>query len=232
MGGVPLNPESSKAEAAAGQSHGLLALFCDMEEKWREEFRAWLAEDMFPARLKAGLFACASYDAVADIERGTQSTVPEFLTLYETATVADLYGEAYQSLRRDRDERDTAIHERMMGLERYTLASAGPSPAPGGELAPVVYVDRFDLRPDDIGAFNAWFVNEYLSWCAKLRGLVRVRRYLSMEGAPRHFILHEFEDRSFYEDAVWKALRNSKEWVMAGNTYGAPGLYERAVKAP
>ena len=48
MGGVPLNPESSKAEAAAGQSHGLLALFCDMEEKWREEFRAWLAEACQP----------------------------------------------------------------------------------------------------------------------------------------------------------------------------------------
>jgi hypothetical protein len=211
----------------------MLAIFCDLEEKWHEEFRAWLAEDMFPARLAAGFCGCASYSAVSGVEKETQANVPEFLTLYETPTLAGLYGEAYQSLRRDRDIRDTVMHEQMMGMERYTLSATGPdTPGDAGGFAPVVFVDRFDLWPEYVQDFNHWFVTEYLTWCAKLPGLVRVRRYLAMEGAPRHFILNEFEDSGFFDDAVWRALRNAKEWGPAGMTYGAPGLYERAVKAP
>ncbi|MFC1492024.1 hypothetical protein ACFLQ0_05515 [Nitrospinota bacterium] len=223
--------QGGSASGPSEQGHGMLALFCDLEEKWHEEFRAWLAEDMFPARLAVGFPSCASYDAVPDVAGSTQVSVPEFLTLYETPALADLYDEAYQALRRDRDPRDAVMHERMMGLERYTLSLTGPA-ATGEGLAPFVFVDRFDLRPDDVQTFNIWFMMEYLPWCAKLPGLVRVRRYLAMEGAPRHFILHEFEDRAFHEDAVWRALRNAKEWVLAGMTYGSPGLYERVVKAP
>ncbi len=217
--------------ASSDQGRGMLAIFCDLEEKWRDEFRSWLAEDMFPARLAVGFPCCASYDAVPDMGGGTHVGVPEFLSLYEAPALADLYGEPYQALRRNRDLRDASFHERMMGMERYSLVHTG-NDAGGGGFAPFVFVDRFDLRPEDVQAFNVWFVTEYLPWCAKLSGLIRVRRYLAMEGAPRHFILHEFEDSSFHEDAVWKALRNAKEWGLAGMTYGSPGFYGRAVQAP
>ncbi len=46
------------------QRMGLLAIFCDMGDQWREEFRHWLKEDMFPARVGIGFPACASYDVI------------------------------------------------------------------------------------------------------------------------------------------------------------------------
>ena len=84
----------------------------------------------------------------------------------------------------------------------------------------------------DVQAFNIWFEGEYLPWCSKMPGLVRVRRYLAMEGAPRHFILHEFEGTAFQEDPLWRALRKSKEWALCAMTYGAPALYKCVIKVP
>ena len=125
------------------------------------------------------------------------------------------------------------MHERMIGMERYALSLVGPILSrDGGGLAHYVYVDRFDLRPADVQAFNIWFEGEYLPWCTKMPGLVRVRRYLAMEGAPRHFVLHEFEGTAFQEDPLWRALRKSKEWALCAMTYGAPALYKCVIKVP
>ena len=59
---------------------GMLALFCDMGDQWREEFRMWLSEDMFPARMGIGFPACASYDALPGLEgagsEGSQTVAP------------------------------------------------------------------------------------------------------------------------------------------------------------
>ena len=68
--------------------------------------------------------------------------------------MANQYGEAYQSHRRDRDGCDAAIHERMVALVRYSLATTGLAAALDTELAPVGYVDCFDLHPKNIQEFN------------------------------------------------------------------------------
>jgi hypothetical protein len=216
---------------------GMLAIFCDMEAQWHGEFRDWLNEDMFPARLRLDFPACASYDVISgqmgEESNGALATAPPFLTIYETPSISDLYGEPYQGLRRDRAPRDREMHERMIGMERYTLTLVGPLVSRDGDsLAPFAYVDRFDLRPSDVQPFNIWFEAEYLPWCSKLPSLLRVRRYLAMEGAPRHLVFHEFSDTKFQDDPLWRALRNAKEWLVCAMTYGAPALYQRVAKAP
>ncbi|MEK6711892.1 MAG: hypothetical protein AABZ64_15090 [Nitrospinota bacterium] len=212
---------------------GLLAIFCDLESRWHQEFRAWLAEEMFPARLDIGFCCCASYDLVPGEGDDRSSFAPPFLTLYETPALADLYGEPYAALRRDRGERDRAFHQRMLGVERYTLAAGGLPPA-GGEpgLGPLAFVDRFDLRPAEVDGFNGWFEAEYAPWCAKVPGCIRVRRYLAMEGAPRHFVLHEFGSEAFLDHSLWRALRHEEHWSPTAMTHGSPALYRRAVQAP
>jgi len=222
------------SETGSIRGTGLLAIFCDLESRWREEFRPWLREEMFPARLGIGFRACASYDAVPGAPETSTVGTPPFLTLYECPAVGDLYGEPYQALRRNRGERDRAFHERMISMERYTLAAAGPPLPGGGEagLAPYVFVDRFDVRPGDAEPFNIWYECDYAPWCAKIPGLVRLRRYLAVEGAPRHFLMHEFAGQEFCDDKLWRALRRETAWSYAGSTHGSPGLYRRVEKAP
>ena len=43
----------------AQQGTGMLAMFVNLDQKWRNDFRIWLKEDMFTARLNIGFQACA-----------------------------------------------------------------------------------------------------------------------------------------------------------------------------
>jgi hypothetical protein len=169
---------------------GLLAIFCDLDVPDRADFRPWLHDDMFPARMAIGFNACASYDLIAG--EGQQ-----FVTLYEMPSLGHLYGEAYQGLRRTRGPRDAAYHQKFRNPDRYTLAWAGPELgrlADGTDgLAPFIQVDRFDLAESDTQTFNIWFATEYLPTIARHPDDVRVRRYLSMEGRLSHVVLLESE---------------------------------------
>ena len=213
---------------------GLLAMFVDLEEKERADFRPWLARDMFPPRLRIGFLAAASYDRVMDDGVGQAAVGPGFVTLYDLPSLGHLYGEPYQALRRRRGSRDAAYHEAFIAPERYTLAWAGPevSSASGGGFAPYIFIDRFDLAPADAQAFNIWFAGAYLPGVTKIDGLRRVRRYLAMEGAPAHMVVHEFASRAALDGPPWAELRQAREWSLADPAEGAPGLYSRIIHAP
>ena len=171
-----------------GRGTGLLAIFCDLDAEDRLDFRPWLTEDMFPARMRIGFNACASYDRVAG--EGQQ-----FLTLYEMPSLGHLYGEAYQGLRRDRKPRDAAYHEKFRNPDRYTLAWAGPElAAPDlGDTAQgtLIRVDRFDLDASGAQDFNIRFITRYLPKLVRSADVVGLRRYLAMEGSPSHLVIRD-----------------------------------------
>ncbi|MGI9379805.1 MAG: hypothetical protein ACR2OW_09130 [Methyloligellaceae bacterium] len=206
---------------------GLLAIFCDLAEPDKTDFRPWLAEEMFPARVAIGFRACASFDRVS-------GEGPEFATLYETSSPGDLYGRPYQRLRENRSQRDLAYHQKFQNPERHTLTWVGPeltatasstASLAASMFSEYIHVDRFELPSADIQPFNMWFVNTYLPGLTELRGFARVRRYLSLEGKPAHFVLHEFADMSFEDDPAWRNLREN--FIKSQS-----GLYRRIVHAP
>lgn len=198
---------------------GLLAVFCDLAVADRTDFRPWLVEDMFPARIDIGFNGCASFDRVS-------GEGPEFVTMYEMPSLGHLYGEPYQALRRVRNPRDAAYHNKFQKLERYTLSWAGPElSSDANEFSPYVAVDRFNLAADAAQEFNIWFVCTYLPALAQIPRVTRVRRYLSMEGTPSHFVLHELSDRSIVESSKWQELRRELGDFTSG-------VYQRIVAAP
>ena len=211
---------------------GMLAMFVNLNDEWQEEFRIWLQENMFTARLNIGFHACASYDLVNEAN-GVASPSPYFLTVYETASLGVLYSEPYQDLRCERNQQDAAFHERFRDTERYTLAWVGPELAGGKPgFSKFVYVDRFDLNVGKAQQFNQWFVNVYLPACEEIKSLVRVRRYTAVEGSPRIFIFHEFEDSSALAGKDWITLRGNQAWTEIEPHLGGSGAYERVISAP
>ena len=98
---------------------GLLVIFCDLADSDKLDFRPWLSEDMFTARVNIGFNACASFDKV-------QGEGLEFVAMYEMPSLKHLYGEFYQALRRVRNPRDAEYHNKFQNPERYTLNWAGP----------------------------------------------------------------------------------------------------------
>jgi len=208
---------------------GMLAVFCDLDAQWHKEFREWLVQDMIPARFRIGGFPhCASYDAVPG-----QKTEP-FVTVYETDTIGTLYGAPYQGLRgSNRDARDQAFHARLIKPARYTLAWVGPELArkSGAPFATVAAFDRFDLAPGTTEAFNIWYLTEYLPRLEAIPAVSRVRRYLAMEGAPRHVVMHEIEDAAALESKAWAEARSALAKALGPQSNHVSGSYSRVLGA-
>jgi hypothetical protein len=218
---------------------GLLLLLCNLDPQWHREFRAWLAEDMFPARLAIGFRACASYDRIdADAKPGAA----RFLTLYDVDSVGELYAAPYQGLRSHRDARDAAFHRRFRDLHRATLTWVGPELArpragsdDGAGFAPFVGLTRFAVADERVAAFNAWLVDRYLPRCATLGGVARVRRYLDVEAAPRdrcaHTVLHELTGDEATAAASWADLCADTGWEMVERDPAASDGFRRVLAA-
>lgn len=219
---------ASKATAGTG----MLAIFCDLEPQWHQEFRAWLRDDMFPARMKIGFLASASYDLVKDSV--DQYGIPEpFATVYETVSTGDLYGASYQALRANRDQRDKDFHARFLKPARYTLCWVGPelSRTNAEGFSPVAVIDRLDLPEAAVQGFNIWYMTEYLQRISRVPGILRVRRYLAMEGSPRHVLMHEFDGQAPLSDGNWKAVRADLSKTVIPKASRVTGTYRSVLSA-
>ena len=166
----------------------MLAIFCDLSPEDQSQFRPWLLEDMFPARLKIGFRNCASFDLV-------KGEGPEFVTLYETPSLGHLYDVPYRALRELRTPRDAAYHKKFQNPERYILAWTGPEiTRKTDDFATYIKIDRFNLKNHLIEEFNTWFFTTYISAFVRSLETLSLRRYISVEGSHNYFIVHEIID--------------------------------------
>lgn len=211
---------------------GMLVVFCDLEPQWHREFREWLRDDMIPTRMKIGFLASASYDRIVDAADEHGGTEP-FVTVYETAAIGALYGAPYQALRANRNQRDKDFHARFINPARYTLSWVGPevSRTDKAGFAPVVVFDRLDLPEAAVQDFNLWYVTKYLPLINAVPGIVRVRRYMAMEGSPRHVLMHEFDGQAPLSNPAWTEARADLSEVLPPAVRHTSGTYSRVLAA-
>ena len=189
---------------------------------------------MMPARLRIGFPACASFDLLPGAS-GQSGTPEPFVTVYEAASIGDLYGVPYQGLRANRDARDKAFHARFLRPARFTLSWVGPElvngPASRG-YAHVAVFDRFALPTARVQDFNMWFVTEYLPSMEAVPGVRRVRRYFAMEGEPSHVVVHELEDETVLRSPAWTSGRNGMRSALASARQSTSASYVRILGLP
>ena len=163
----------------------MLAIFCNLATEDQADFRPWLSEDMFPARLNIGFKNCASFNLI----KGDGS---KFVTLYETPSLRNLYNVSYQKLRQTRTPRDANYHEKFIDPERYTLAWIGPEiPRKSNRFTTYIKIERFNPAHYLIEDFNAWFVDTYVPVLAGSSNIEGLRRYISIEGPHKYVLIEE-----------------------------------------
>ena len=215
----------------ATQGTGMLAMFVNLDQELHAEFRVWLEQDMFTARINIGFEACASYDLIPETNTDKEYS-QTFLTVYRTASLGVLYSKPYQRLREARDAKDAEFHEKFLDVERYTLSWVGPELSGETlEFAPLIYVDRFDVTDEDKQEFNKWFVGEYLPACEKIKSMTRLRRYTAMEGFKNTLLFHEFDNVSAVNDKLWETLRERTSRDQIIRRSGGSAGYRRVISA-
>ena len=216
----------------AEQGTGMLAMFVNLDQELHSDFRVWLKQDMFTARMNIGFEACASYDLLpaTSVGKGLSQT---FLTVYQTPSLGVLYSQPYQRLREVRDKKDMEFHERFLDAERYTLSWVGPElSSEKREFSPLIYVDRIDVIGKEKQEFNRWYVSEYLPACEKITSMMRLRRYTVIEGTQNTILLHEFDDISAINNDLWTTLRNGAFCDQIKSCLGVSAAFRRVISTP
>ena len=87
--------------------------------------------------------------------------------------------------------------------------------------------------PDELDEeFNDWYNNIYIPDYEKVPGVLRGRRYVSVQGEPRYGTVYEFEDTEVSKTPEWLKARESNprsEGIRAGMTHaqGSPAIYKK-----
>ena len=197
----------------------MLAIFCNLANEDQADFRPWLSEDMFPARINIGFKNCASFNLI-------QGSGSKFVTLYEAPSLGKLYDVSYQKLRQIRTPRDFYYHKKFLAPERYTLAWIGPEISrKSNSFTTHIRIERFNPALCLIEDFNAWFVSTYVPALAESSKTEGLRRYISIEGPHKYFIIQEI----------------TKSKISRGNKYllqkikfglSISGIYKKVIQSP
>ena len=81
--------------------------------------------------------------------------------------------------------------------------------ASAGKPASHHYVVETDVLPDHEADFNAWYDQEHLPGLAAVPGTVRAARYVSPDGAPRHYACYDLESPQVLGSPPWLAVRET-----------------------
>ena len=197
----------------------MLAVFCNLSIEDQVDFRPWLIQDMFPARLDIGFKNCASFNL-------TNGEGSKFVTLYEIPSVGYLYDLPYQSLRKNRTIRDANYHRKFQNLERYILAWTGPEISRNIKGLPkYIIISRFDIKEQFIPEFNIWFISTYIPNLLNMDNTIGIRRYISLEGPHKNFIIKESLKPEKLEANMLTIGDNKFEKIVTG-------AYERIAQLP
>ena len=182
------------------QSHGVLCIFCDLNSTDKIDFRPWLTEEMFPARINIGFNCCASFDLL-------EGSGSEFATLYKVPNQKFLYGDPYQNLRRDRLPRDIKFHKNFINPRRYILTPIQPNIGNFNQnFSQYLSIVEVSILPENEEQFNIWYYTKYLPELEFSSSNINHHRYISIEGTSKYVLITGFEKRDTFENRGWLNL--------------------------
>lgn len=162
---------------------GLLAIFCNLNEKDQKEFHPWLLNEMFPARLKIGFNSCASFEKI-------DGDGQKFVTLYEVDNIVYLYDKPYQKLRENRSPLDAKFHKSFLNPSRYTLQLIPPSIEKDQKgFLNYIKISRQNINSFDIQKYYSNFISNIHD-----QNTLPIRRYINVEGEHNNFTIIESDE--------------------------------------
>jgi len=211
---------------------GLLMLWTDIDAQYEADFNRWYDEEHLNRLLQVpGFLSAARYVAL----KGG----PKYLAIYELEEHNVLRSSAFlDEVRYRPSPRRVAASGGHIG-RNYILngyrqifpTRTNPVENTMGP-APCLQMGRIDVPAAMEEEFNAWYNTAYIPGYLTVPGVLRARRFVTVESQPKYLTLYEFENPKVPESAAWDKMRNSNPWSdrirpIMRHDVGSPGVYQR-----
>jgi hypothetical protein len=213
----------------ASTSEGLLAVWLNVPAAHDAEFNDWYnTEHLEQVSSPAGVVSARRYRTAGEVNK-----TPWYLALYDLASVDVYFGETFQSILTHPTpwaRRAARLYgsRRIANVYRKIFQIGEDPPQP----PPALLMARMDIDTAVEEEFHEWYNNEHAPRLAQVPGCLRVRRFISVEGAPRFGAIydlisldvlkseswigaHEYERTRHMHKAMSKVVKRSCELIFA-----------------
>jgi len=217
----------------ATKGTGLLMVWAEVPADKEDDFNRWYNEEHLPERMAIpGFLSGARYEAV----KGG----PKHLACYELESAAVLESPAYKKVQANptewtkRSGPGTIATSFIRNVYTMIHPQALPAGVASAPMAPSLQIGRMDVPPAVDREFNNWYNTTYVPNYEKVPGVIRGRRYRTVEGTPAYLTLYEFEHPKVSESPAWMAQRdaspvNDQMRKNMKHAAGSPGVYVKTV---
>ena len=103
-------------------------------------------------------------------------------------------------------------------------------------MSPFLQMGRMDIPAAVEEEFSDWYNTAYIPGYLQVPGVMRVRRFLCVEGQPKYLTVYEFENPDVPTTPAWDKARNSNPWSNRIRPYmrldaGSPAVFKRIYPA-
>jgi hypothetical protein len=211
---------------------GLLMLWTDVDAEHEDEFNRWYDDEHIGRLLEVpGFLSAARYVAL----RGG----PKYLTMYELEDVHVLRTAAFLDEVRYRPSpgriKASGSHIGrnflLNGYRQIFPARTNPvdlTMAP----SPFLQMGRMDVPAHMEEEFNDWYDWVYIPGYLTVPGVIRARRFVTVDGQPKYLTVYEFERAGVPDSEEWNTVRDANPWTQRIRPHmrldaGSPAVFER-----
>ena len=216
---------------------GLLMLWTDVDKEYEAEFNRWYNEEHIHHLLKVpGFLSAGRYEAI--------SGGPKYLAMYELEEPSVLRTQAFLDEVRFRPSpwrtKTSGGHVgRNYILQAYRQihpARTNPVELTMGP-SPYLQMGRMDIPATMEEEWNAWYNTVYTQDYLTVPGVMRVRRFMVVEGQPKYLTVYEFERPDVPKSEAWNRVRDQNPWTHRIRPFmrldaGSPAVFKRIYPDP
>jgi hypothetical protein len=190
----------------ANGAPALLFVATDLDPQHEEAVNRWYDTRHVPQRQSTpGFLSARRYQAI--------SGTPKYAAAYELESPDVLKSEPYLALSKPPivTDEDKLMVSRFQNNLRGVMTKISEAMAEGASIADAKVLLTVGLEPNAgyEEEYNAWYEDEHIPWILKVPGVIRVRRFRALEGAPSYLTLW---------DLASPEVRASAEFAAAAET--------------
>jgi hypothetical protein len=215
---------------------GLLMVWTDIDAEHEAAFNRWYDEEPVERLLAVlGVLSAGRYEA---IQGG-----PKYLAMYELEDPSVLRTSAFlDELRFRPSARRAGASGGHVGRNYLLNAYRQIFPARTNPIeltmgpSPYLQMGRMDVPAHLEEEFNAWYDAVYVPDYLTVPGVLRARRFLVIDGAPKYLTVYEFAHADVPQSEAWRTVRDRNPWTHRVRPQirldvGSPAVFRRILPA-
>ena len=190
------------------KGEGILAVWSEVPDDLEQEYNDWYNQEHLYERLSVpGILSAARYESVTD--------GPKHLAIYELESVKVLESPEYLNFKKYPSDWSRRMSPEIVGTTYirnvYVMIHPEIMPKSHSEsgMAEAIQIGRMNIPNHIEKRWSHWYNTIYIPNYETVPGIIKGRRFKTIEGTPKYMTLYEMTSQESSKSAEWDEQQNA-----------------------